>query len=423
MQTMGPTWPWHSLSTVNEEEESFKATTENSSINPNPPSYDSIRSDENSLINPNPQLCNCISKCDGVLVDSSLQECTHKKMHCGAALLLSAMAFIPLFLLTNQATTSQLLSSCGPELVFAPDVADNSTNFSELAKSMLPIWYLKTVSQMPIFTSSVKPGDVYTTRKIMLKTRDLMDVFSPVYPNKTGSMDMWKSIRNQLDQGYQIVGEFQDLHNAYVRYSKQQLEDYRGRVLVWKRGFAKFQKTYDVPTFLAAPTLESFYHQESRLFWQTLPTRAKGADPATPCLQLLGSRQLERTLRYLKHAYPYTSVMNESAHQQYHNLRKELRSLVDEFELFGSVMIPTTYESDSAIEMLKRARKWLGDINDDWTAYSIYVDLNKYHKKQERLANRINEAWSSFKLWVEESNFEGAMQCLAQRMNYTLPGE
>lgn len=309
MQTMGPRWPWHSLSTVSEE------ATENSSINPNPPSYDSMRtdensslnpyppsydsmrsdpsydsmrSDENSSINPNPHSYDCISKSDDGLADSSLQECRRKKIRCGAALFLTAVAFSPLFLLSNQeASVSQLLSLCAPKLVFAPDVADNSTTFCELAQSMLPIWYLETVSEMPIFTSTVMPGDVYTTRKIMLKTRDLMDVFSPVYPNKTGSMDMWKSIRNQLDQGYMIVGEFQDLQNAHVRYSKQQLEDYRVRVLDWKRDFDEFQQTHDVPTFLAAPTLESFYHQESRLFWQTLHTRAKGADPATPCLQLL----------------------------------------------------------------------------------------------------------------------------------------
>lgn len=418
MQTMGPRWPWHSLSTVSEE------ATENSSINPNPPSYDSLRSDENSLINPNPQSYDCKSQSDDVLADSSLQECRRKKIHCGAALFLSAVAFSPLFLLSNQeASNSQLLSLCAPDLVFAPDVADNSTAFCELAQSMLPIWYLKALSEMPIFTSTVMPGDVYTTRKIMLKTRDLMDVFSPVYPNKTGSMDMWKSIRNQLDQGYMIVGEFQDLHNAHVRYSQQQLEDYRVRVLDWKRDFDEFQQTHDVPTFLAAPTLESFYHQESRLFWQTLHTRAKGADPATPCLQLLGSKQLERALTYLRRAYPYTSVLNESVHKQFHNLRKELRSLVDEFELFGSVMIPTTHETNSAIEMLTRARKWLGDINDDWTAHGVYVDNNEYPMEQERLAKRIDDSWASLKLWVDESNFEGAMQCLAQSMNYTLPGE
>jgi hypothetical protein len=321
-------------------------------------------------------------------------------------------------------TYSQLLLLPAPELVFAPDVADTSTTFSELAQSMLPIWYFETVSETSIFTPTVMPADVYGTRKIMLKTRDLLDVFSPVYPNTTGSTDLWNSTRNQLDQGYMIVGEFQDLHNAHVMYSQQQLEDYRGRVLDWKRNFEEFRQTHkDVPAFLAAPTLGSFHHDESRLFWKTLDARATGADPATPWLQFLGSRQLERALRYLKHAYPYESVLNESAHKDYHSLRKELRSLTDEFELFGCVMVPTTPETSHAIALLTRARKLLGDINDDWTAYSIYVDNSEYYSEQERLAKRIDDEWASFKVWVETSDFEGAIQCLAQSMNHTISGK
>jgi CHAD domain-containing protein len=402
-------------------EEEGSLTTENDSLligapalSPNPPSYDSISQSHDVITNP------------------SLRESRHDQKYCVAALFLS-VGLVTLFSFSQfslttinegEASYSQLLVLPAPELVFAPDVADTSTTLSELAQSMLPSWYLKTVSETPIFTPTVMPADVYETRKIMLKTRDLMDVFSPVYPNNTGGTDMWKSTRNQLKLGYMIVGEFQDLHNAHVMYSQQQLVDYRGRVLDWKRNFEEFRRTHsDVPDFLAAPTLESFHHEESRLFWKTLDTRATGADPATPWLQFLAFKQLERALRYLRHAYPYESVLNENAHEHYHNLRKELRSLTDEFELFEWVMVPTTPETSSAIEVLKRARKLLGDINDDWTAYSIYVDNNEYYSEQERLAKGINDAWASFKVWVEESDFEGAIQCLAQSMNHTIPGK
>jgi hypothetical protein len=408
-----------SMSQTVVEEESLTTETENDSLlngapalSPNPLSYDSI------------------SQSHDVLMNSALRESGHQQRHCVAALILSVglVALFSLFSLTgtnkDAASYSQLLILPAPELVFAPDVADASTTFCELAQSMLPIWYIKTVSEMPIFTPTVMPGDVYRTRKIMLKTRDLLDVFSPVYPNNTGSTDMWKSTRNQLDQGYMVVGDFQDLHNSGVMYSQQQLEDYRGRVLDWKRDFEEFQQIHsDAAAFLAAPTLGSFRHEESRLFWKTLDARATGADPATASLQFLGSGQLERALRYLRHAVPFESVLNESAHEHYHSLRKELRSLTDEFDLFGCVMVPTTPETSYAIELARQARQLLGSINDDWTAYSIYVDNNEYYSEQERLAKSIDDAWASFKVWVKESDFEGAIQCLSKSMNHTIHGK
>ena len=158
-----------------------------------------------------------------------------------------------------------------PKFVYAPDIVNASTTFSELAPPMLLAWYAIMLSQLPIFTPTVMPGDVYTTRKIMLKTCDLVDVFSPVYPNTTGDMedqDMWLAIRNQLDQGYTVVGIFQDLHNAHVRYSQEELDELRNMVLDWKSDFEEFRQMHDVPAFLAAPRLDSFYHKESRLFWK-----------------------------------------------------------------------------------------------------------------------------------------------------------
>ena len=319
----------------------------------------------------------------------------------------------------KEGSFSQTLLS---KLVFAPDIADASTSFRSLANSMMPAWYQETLSRMPIFTPTVLPGHVYETRKILLKTRDLLDAFSPVYPNTTktvdgSNVDMWRLIRHYLDQGYMIVGEFQDLHNAHVLYSQEQMEEKRNEVLEWKREFDEFRDTHDAPEFLASPTTKSYHHKESRLFWQTAERRPSGEDSATCSLQLLGSIQLEQVVTYFNLASPYVSVLDEDAHEHYHNLRKELRSVADEFELFGEIMFPMVPESVSSMEVIMKARKLLGDMNDDWTAYSIYVENDEYYDEQAMLARRIDDEWTYFKKWTYESDFEGVIRYLLENMN------
>eukprot|EP00978_Attheya_sp_CCMP212_P020722 scaffold59640_cov50-Attheya_sp.AAC.4 len=333
--------------------------------------------------------------------------------------------------------------SSSAKIVYASDVAEPCTSFAELAQAMLPAWYTLLWTKLPILSMSLMPEDVYKTRKIMLKTRDLLDIFGPVYPNRTSiqmsttttmgsqrhqDQDLFILIRKYLDEGYTKVGEFQDLHNAHVIYSHDQLNELREIVLEWKKDFEAFDQTHNVTQFLATPTPTGSYHhtKESRLFWNaktTLPNNKHhpfGNDMATFSLQMVGTQQLSRSLMYLRLAYPYESVLQERAHEHFHNLRKELRCLADEFELFQWVMFQMTSETDKSIIVLKSARKRLGDINDDWTAYTIYVENNEYHKEQERLANRINKSWVSFKRWTKEVNLKIILHLLKRSMTSTI---
>lgn len=341
-------------------------------------------------------------------------------------LLLSGMFVAVSFLPTSnpQSHTSSLSDMMLSELVVAPSVADETTTFQSLAQSMLPAWYNETLSQMPVFTPTVTPDQVYKTRKILLKTRDLLDVFSPVYPNKTDGIDLWKLTRHYLNWGYMIVGEFQDLHNAHILYSQEQMEVLREQVLEWKDAFEQFRANYtNVVKFLSSPSSGTFLHKESHLFWLNVKTLPSGTDSDTSALAILGTVQLHQVLEYLWSVFPYASVLDENAHEHYHNLRKELRSVVDEYELFGGIMFPDiTPGVESSMTVLTSARKLLGDINDDWTAYTTYVENDEYDNEQQRLAREIDVAWAYFQLWVHESNFEGAIAYLLGILNPTQPG-
>lgn len=303
-------------------------------------------------------------------------------------------------------------------------VSNSSGNFSfgGLAQVMLPQYYATMMPALDIFSRGVKPGDIAQTRKIMLQTRDLMDVFSPVYRNstKTGT-DMWVLVRKQLATGYQIVGEFLDLHHPHVKYSQEELRALRWKVLHWKNQFMEFDKTHDIPTFLstgaATKLTKNFDHKkESRFYWISGDhnLRPSGGDPATASLRVLGQIQLDTTLAYLENAFPYVSVLEEKHQEGYHNIRKALRAITDEYQLFGSYMFPMSNQTSHAMDDLNIARELLGDINDDWTAREDYILNNVYNEEQARLAEKTDLGWGYFKTWVIQSNFTGSLQYLKE---------
>lgn len=128
--------------------------------------------------------------------------------------------------------STTVFSSSG--YIYATEVADESTTLADLAQMMLPTWYELTVAQLPIFNPKVMPSEVFDSRKIILKTRDLVDALGPVYqPTSSFQVkkkhhdhrqlrkeeDILKTLRFHLNRGYMRVGEFQDLHNAHVLYN------------------------------------------------------------------------------------------------------------------------------------------------------------------------------------------------------------
>jgi hypothetical protein len=377
--------------------------------------------------------------------DNEEQEDVHQNKHAsekvrkyGKALLLclavcvvSVVAIMLSYSLPFFRNRMHLASFNGEDILRMSDLADVATtatssevskssgnfSFGGLALVMLPQYYATMMPALDIFNRNVMPGEIAKIRKVVLKTRDLMDVFSPVYRNstKTGP-DMWVLVRKQLAKGYQIVGEFLDLDHAHVMYSKDEFQSLRRKVLHWKKQFMEFDKTHDIPTFLSTGATTklttSFDHEkESRFYWLSGDhnLRPSGGDPATASLRVLGQIQLDVILTYLENAYPYISVLDEKPQGDCHNIRKALRAITDEYQIFGSYMFPMTNQTSRVMDDLNIARTLLGDIHDDWTAREDYILNHVYVEEQGRLAEKIDLGWGYFKTWVIQSDFTGSL--------------
>jgi hypothetical protein len=346
------------------------------------------------------------------------------------------------------------------------------TTFAELAEEMIHPWYEASIMALlddPAWDSEggILPENIRPIRKVLLITRDMLDIFSPVFPDteaikppkkknkprkkkkhKSSGKDrsLWKKLRTEFRKGYQLAGELHDLYG--ITYSRELLNTRVKALLDWKKGFVSFQKKHRIRRYLYTGGIDPhgcYYHEASHLFWADsadsfLPC---GDDSGTASLRRLGSVQLEHCLSYLNIIQNYDTVMPRDHEINFHNLRKELRIFVDEYGIFGNLLVPDDDDDDGnndendesllfaasnetsgsattieeKIDLLDETQSRLGHVNDLWTAHDIYVSEDSHHTKQEKLAVKTDGLWKKFLVWESENDLRETLEAVVSRMN------
>ena len=305
------------------------------------------------------------------------------------------------------------VSSDGDYIVHYEQHFTRNTTFAELAQLMLPPWYeasLMAINDV-LQPATMDPSTVQKARKVLLTTRDLLDVFSPVFPTQS----IWKSVRTLFKDGYEIVGYYQDLDHAHIDYSPALLEQRQDDVATWKEEFASYISRHDIAVFLIDDITSGCYdHKESHLFWGEMDGNLPcGRDPAAQSLEKLAGVQLRNSLDYLRTSLQYDTVLGEVEEETFHNFRKEVRSFMDEYDLFGFVLLPDDGGiTTPVLTLLKETRDRLGEINDNWTAYHHYVEGNEQETEQKVLEGEIDDGWDKFVAWAAAVDLVGVIQSL-----------
>jgi hypothetical protein len=405
---------------------------------------------------------------------------------------------------------SLVMAALTAGLIFYWSITTNRTtesSFGQLATPMVWNAHVEACRAVQkVFTTDMVPeqAQVAVTRKLLLKTRNLLDVFSPVYPlapnNKTDrdgkfnkkknqkkkkqqkkrqtNTDWWVKLRLQYKMGYEIVGDFVDLSRAHINYDKTTRNHRRQKVLAWKADFLIFcpnnnnnhENGERLEEYLRRPLTmhrqKTVRHShESKFFWKNVPDRSTfwPSSAATSTLHLLVSHQLRLaqtflngTLSLQQHAQPppptggssvdtiessiiynHTRAQTLATHETFHNLRKTLRALCDEYDLFGLWLLPlstseqiqngttttttttTPTSAAMAVRCLVKARTLLGDLNDDFTAYLFYVQHKHYRDQVATLVEQIDQKLQAFCEWTIRVDFAAQVDLLLHQATAT----
>lgn len=407
-------------------------------------------------------------------------------------------------------------STSTTSLTLTPDIL-----YGDLAALVIPPYFqetvdlcISTIHAISSNTTSAMPDEVSKLRKNMLKTRDLFDIFSPVYSKHSSlgafeqllddssskhlswvnglgvyeltlqqhdgkrhnkkirkkeeesmnrEIDLWLTLRHFLDNGYELIGRFQDLDHAKIKYTSTQLAKYQIQVWRWNEEFLNFveDNRHHISLYLSLPCKRKHqmhhncshsHSHSSHLIWGDAKELPDGNwDSATLVLGKLGAAQLERAEMYLRDALTYDHIIDatsspeealvtsDEGHEIYHNLRKELRSFMDELELFGNLLLPDSSlkpeivsdknltdvsssarsvqeHTEQALYAVKRTRQTLGDLNDDYAKYEQYVEWDEYPEEQLKLKTIIEAQWGYFKIWAKNVNLFARIQFLRDQM-------
>jgi len=226
---------------------------------------------------------------------------------------------------------------------------------------------------------------------------------------------------------------FQDLDHGNVTYDAVLWAERRQNLLRWKTDFVRYERMHrHIRAFLQNPSdYGCFDHKESHLFWAELVDDDDndaqhplpcGNDLATPSLQRLAVLQLNHAQTYLASIMHYDTVLSREHQLEYHNLRKELRSFLDEYSLLGFVLFPQKQlnrEQAEALDTLVQARAVLGNLNDHWEKFNLYRERHTHLAEQDVLQEQIAVLWNDFKVWAETNDLAGAIQTLIEDMSAT----
>jgi len=271
-------------------------------------------------------------------------------------------------------------------------------SYGELARTYIPDKWNTAMGYMSQFTETVSPGDsiVKSLRKSLLYTRDLLDIFVYAYPNTTSKAiaeeplikgtDAWVKLRDDLDEGYTALGEFQDLNKTKVSYTTKELNKRRGVCLNWQQSFSKRNTTYQ--TYILNPSTTALFIRSSdslsQFYW--------GIADITPALTRTGLANiaflvqsiLNRAISDLPKVTALKDLYsNEEYHLVFHDYRKTLRAVLDVKSYFPNVFRSGPCQK-GAEGLVSNLFDQFGKLNDELNAYEFYVKANDKKKEEDK---------------------------------------
>jgi hypothetical protein len=294
--------------------------------------------------------------------------------------------------------------------------------------------------------------------------------------------DWWVKLRLLYKMGYEIVGDFVDLSRAHIDYDNTTRNHRRQKVLNWKADFINscpnnnnnHENGEQLEEYLRRPLMSRRqktvrHSHESKFFWKNVPDRSTfwPSSAATSTLHLLVAYQLRLAQTFLNGTlsiqqaqqpppptgssssvdviessiiYNHTRAQTLATHETFHNLRKTLRALCDEYDLFGPWLLPSTTSGPiqngtttttttttttptaaaaKAVKSLVKARTLLGDLNDDFTAYLFYVQHKHYRDQVAALVEQIDQKLQAFCEWTIRVDFAAQLDLLLHQATVT----
>jgi len=294
----------------------------------------------------------------------------------------------------------------------------DASSYGELAESLMVPAFKDVAFYLDSLNSSSPPASVKNLRDMLLRLRNLVDIFVFAYPTNCGpnGTDLYYPLRDDLDNGYTWIGNFKDLSDSGVNYTLKQEDELRNKCLQWKSTYLNHTSYYGYYVFISNPSTTTIFMRDrtslSSFFWDLVSF--------TPSLNISGDGNLAMLSRglligavgrfqdfvNLQDIYVFNTSL------QYHDYRKLVRAINSVTTFVGAGIYNQTFDCvQPSNTVLGNLFSSLGKIEDHIVAYRYYEQHN--HTEQiTKESQTITQMWSSQLLALATSHPEQNMACL-----------
>jgi len=287
---------------------------------------------------------------------------------------------------------------------FGYATAQTQLSYGQLAaQSVIPL-YNNFSNMLPTLTNTTQPGNVNVLRKASLNVRDMLDLFVYAYPTPTfaNQTDLWIAIRSSFNDGYTLLGDFQNLNHSAINYTTAEYEKLLDRCLDWQAKWTDLVTLQHADVYLLSPNATNVFFRNttdlSYLFWADVPfPRNATLYTGMEVVSYLMKASLEEAREKYMFVYNLTEVYTNKKHTEFHDYRKLLRTINSLAGLFP--MFQNSSATGQYLNVTTTAYNLFGNTNDIATAYLFYEAHGTYYEQQYSLLQTVI-SWAGTRLWL-----------------------
>jgi hypothetical protein len=288
-----------------------------------------------------------------------------------------ACAFAFSSLLTLQMTYAQA-DNTASEFTADQIMSQDSDTYTEEISSLATKAKSILDAGLNEFSEETLPHQAKDLRKQIVRLRDILDIFSH---NFSHELSLWDDLRDGLDDGYTVVGDFKDLFDTMPRAAetlasgnmpeyedKNKLNERRNKVLKWKESYFTENGLSDKLKLLLSQIRPLagdnvvYSKKYSDFFWGGVTTMPMaGNTPAQNARLLVNSQS---SLAIGEHS-SVLDIKNPSSHKNeliFHDHRKRLRTITKVCNVANAISENTC--NTEAVKEIEDLVVELGEIED-----------------------------------------------------------
>ena len=251
------------------------------------------------------------------------------------------------------------------------EYTDSINHIAEKAKSVVS-------SGIKEFNEQTLPHEAKDLRKQIVRLRDILDVFPHNFAHE---LELWDEVRDGLDDGYTVVGDFKDLFDANPEaveglqagrtpeYKDQKkLKERRKKVLEWKKtffaegGLAEMIGTLflDVKPLSSENTVNSSKYSD--FFWGGVRVTPSALNSPAQNARLLVNAQAQISVEENPVVLKIKDPTTEENELVFHDHRKRLRTMTKVCNVANALSEGTC--NPDAVKSIEALVVELGEIED-----------------------------------------------------------